>query len=136
MLTTREKSAFLTYLNTHPSRQDEPFQINENYLDAWYVVLHESVCYLLIFQDDVVAQTKIIYQEKELLQLIHSHLSANGLSKTASMLQQEANLPKCSTPPPNIPSGLHLYSPGASRLVSTALKNFFRFVHAQARFIL
>lgn len=31
-------------------------------------------------QADIVAQTKIIYREKELLQLIHDHLASKGES--------------------------------------------------------
>ncbi|KAK2180243.1 hypothetical protein NP493_452g02036 [Ridgeia piscesae] len=49
---------------------------------------------------DVVAQTKIIYQEKELLQLIHDHLLAKGLQGAAEYLQREAELPGCSILPP------------------------------------
>ncbi len=33
---------------------------------------------------DVVAQTKIVYQEKELLQLIHGHLMAKGKRSTTT----------------------------------------------------
>ncbi len=66
------------------------------------------------------ASTKIIYQEKELLQLIHTHLMAKGLSNTAAILQQEADLPKCTTPPPQIPSSPHLYAtPTTPKIVST-----------------
>ena len=38
-------------------------------------VSHLFLCY---FQADVVAQTHISYPSKELLQLIHSHLTAQG----------------------------------------------------------
>lgn len=64
----------------------------------------------------VVAQTKIVYQEKELLQLIHEHLSSKGLYETASVLQKEANLPRCSTPPPHHANTLHLYSPNTPKM--------------------
>ncbi|XP_059167195.1 DDB1- and CUL4-associated factor 1-like [Physella acuta] len=64
----------------------------------------------------VVAQTKIVYQEKELLQLIHEHLSSKGLHEAASALQKEANLPRCSTPPPHHATGLHLYSPNTPKI--------------------
>ena len=39
------------------------------------LVSHHFSCY---FQADVVAQTHISYPSKELLQLIHSHLTAQG----------------------------------------------------------
>ncbi|XP_069101399.1 DDB1- and CUL4-associated factor 1-like isoform X2 [Argopecten irradians] len=53
---------------------------------------------------DIVAQTKIVFQERELLQLIHSHLSSQGLHVAASALQKEASLPGHS-------SQLHTTSP-------------------------
>jgi HIV-1 Vpr-binding protein len=40
-----------------------------------------------------VAQTRIIFNEKELLQLIHHHLMKKGLTKTAALLHSEAELP-------------------------------------------
>jgi len=46
-----------------------------------------------ITKADVVAQTHISYPAKELLQLIHSHLAAQGLNETAQVLRREANLP-------------------------------------------
>ncbi|KAH9512614.1 DDB1- and CUL4-associated factor 1, partial [Bulinus truncatus] len=64
----------------------------------------------------VVAQTKIVYHEKELLQLIHEHLQSKGLYETASVLQKEANLPRCSTPPPHHANNLHLYSPNTPKI--------------------
>ncbi|KAL3852286.1 hypothetical protein ACJMK2_015948 [Sinanodonta woodiana] len=56
---------------------------------------------------DIVAQTKIFYQEKELLQLIYNHLLSKGCAQAASVLQQEAHLPRSSTPPPILPAGGH-----------------------------
>lgn len=41
---------------------------------------------------EVVAQTKITYNQKELLQLIHKHLNAQGFNRTAKLLLEEANL--------------------------------------------
>ncbi|KAI8782336.1 DDB1- and CUL4-associated factor 1 [Biomphalaria glabrata] len=64
----------------------------------------------------VVAQTKIVYQEKELLQLIHEHLQSKGYYETASALQKEANLPRCATPPPHHANNLHLYSPNTPKI--------------------
>lgn len=40
-----------------------------------------------------VAQTRIQFNEKQLLQLIHQHLLSKNLSETASALQKEAGLP-------------------------------------------
>ena len=74
------------------------------------------------------AQTKIVYHEKELLQLIQGHLTSLGLLESAATLQREAGLPKCSTPPPHNPaSGAatgHLYSPGTPKLVSIFLYTY------------
>jgi hypothetical protein len=42
---------------------------------------------------EVVAQTRIEFNEKELLQLIYHHLMKKGLSKTAQLLHTEAELP-------------------------------------------
>ncbi|KAK8774355.1 hypothetical protein V5799_011114 [Amblyomma americanum] len=59
-----------------------------------------SIClYYLAYSEDamerseVVAQTKISYREKDLLQLIYQHLLAKGLTDTATLLQKEAGLP-------------------------------------------
>ncbi|XP_067023771.1 DDB1- and CUL4-associated factor 1-like [Acropora muricata] len=50
-----------------------------------------------ISKADVVAQTHISYPDKELLQLIHSHLLSKGLHKTAQLLKGEASLPDLQT---------------------------------------
>lgn len=42
---------------------------------------------------EVVAQTKIIFHDKDLLQLIHQHLVNKGLNESAGILQKEATLP-------------------------------------------
>uniref|UniRef100_T1J9J0 DDB1- and CUL4-associated factor 1 n=1 Tax=Strigamia maritima TaxID=126957 RepID=T1J9J0_STRMM len=60
---------------------------------------------------DVVAQTKIVYHGKELLQLIHQHLLNNGYAESAGVLLREASLPKG---PPKIGT-----SAAPSRLIST-----------------
>uniref|UniRef100_A0A914X2Z4 LisH domain-containing protein n=1 Tax=Plectus sambesii TaxID=2011161 RepID=A0A914X2Z4_9BILA len=52
----------------------------------------------------VVATTKIQFNEKELLQLIHQHLKKVGYKKAASVLQQEAELP-------NLPASLVASTP-------------------------
>lgn len=41
----------------------------------------------------MVSNTRINYNEKELLQLIHGHLMKKGLAETAAQLVQEADLP-------------------------------------------
>ncbi|XP_077546411.1 lisH and WD40 domain-containing protein mahjong [Haemaphysalis longicornis] len=46
-----------------------------------------------INKSEVVAQTKISYREKDLLQLIYQHLLGKGLVDAASALQKEASLP-------------------------------------------
>lgn len=51
-----------------------------------------------IAKAEVVAQTKITYNEKELLLLIHHHLMNKGLHQSAAALQREAALPTTSTP--------------------------------------
>lgn len=45
-----------------------------------------------IHKANIVAQTKIHFNDKQLLQLIHQHLASKGLSETASTLQKEAHL--------------------------------------------
>nr|XP_022300005.1 DDB1- and CUL4-associated factor 1-like isoform X2 [Crassostrea virginica] len=73
---------------------------------------------------DIVAQSRITFQEKELLQLIQSHLQSKGLTEAAAALQREANLPRCATPPNVLPtqpcvfSSPHLASPRVSRQIS------------------
>lgn len=52
-----------------------------------------------IHKANVIAQTKIQYNEQQLYQLIHDHLESKGLSQTAQMLQKEAGLPTPCTAP-------------------------------------
>ncbi|XP_033116382.1 DDB1- and CUL4-associated factor 1-like [Anneissia japonica] len=58
---------------------------------------------------NIVQQTRIRYDQQELLQLIHSHLQAQGLTQTAAVLSQEASLPvqhttsRTISPPPAFP---------------------------------
>uniref|UniRef100_A0A0K8V4J0 DDB1-and CUL4-associated factor-like 1 n=1 Tax=Bactrocera latifrons TaxID=174628 RepID=A0A0K8V4J0_BACLA len=49
-----------------------------------------------IHKANVIAQTKIQYNEQQLYQLIHDHLESKGLLQTAQMLQKEAGLPQVS----------------------------------------
>lgn len=50
-----------------------------------------------IHKANVVAQTKIQFNEQQLYELIYEHLMSRGLSETASTLQKEANLTNVST---------------------------------------
>lgn len=43
-------------------------------------------------QANIVASTKINFNEQQLLLLVHQHLVAKGLNKTADILSQEADL--------------------------------------------
>lgn len=43
-------------------------------------------------QANVVAQTKIHFNDRQLLQLVHQHLVQKGFTDTAGMLVKEANL--------------------------------------------
>ncbi|XP_071052428.1 protein mahjong [Onthophagus taurus] len=54
-----------------------------NELDASLIDIHRA---------NVVAQTKIQFNDRQLLQLIHQHLVSKGLPDTASILQKEAHL--------------------------------------------
>ncbi|XP_017473218.1 PREDICTED: protein mahjong isoform X1 [Rhagoletis zephyria] len=49
-----------------------------------------------IHKANVIAQTKIQYNEQQLYQLIHDHLESKGLLQTAQVLQKEAGLPQTS----------------------------------------
>ena len=71
--------------------------------------------YFLFCQAEVISQTKIVFNENELLQLIHNHLIQKGLTKTAQTLSSEANISnggssnqlknliKFATPPKTVP---------------------------------
>ena len=48
------------------------------------------------------AQTRIQFNGKQLLQLIHQHLLSNNLTEVAALLQRDAGLPP---PPPPKPNG-------------------------------
>ncbi|XP_037077224.1 DDB1- and CUL4-associated factor 1-like [Pollicipes pollicipes] len=57
-----------------------------------------------IHRANVVAQTRIHYNEKQLLQLIHHHLVSKGMQETAMVLQMEAGLPVSA---PKTPHAIH-----------------------------
>lgn len=46
----------------------------------------------IFLQANVVAQTRIQYNEQQLNQLIYQHLISKGLMETANILHREANL--------------------------------------------
>ncbi|XP_055318555.1 protein mahjong isoform X3 [Sitodiplosis mosellana] len=46
-----------------------------------------------IHRANVVAQTKIQFNEQQLYELVHEHLMSRGLTESANTLQKEANLP-------------------------------------------
>ncbi|KAK6059694.1 LisH, partial [Cooperia oncophora] len=61
-----------------------------------------------LWKSHVIANTRVSYNEKELLQLIHDHLVRKGLHSTAEQLVSEADLPqipasKASTTPARLP---------------------------------
>ncbi|CAH2217719.1 jg4002 [Pararge aegeria aegeria] len=71
-----------------------------------------------IHRANVVAQTRISYNERQLLQLVAAHLWARGLKDSASALQREAGLPPPAPPaPPHHPPPVYTPStPVRSRL--------------------
>uniref|UniRef100_A0A0K0CU89 LisH domain-containing protein n=1 Tax=Angiostrongylus cantonensis TaxID=6313 RepID=A0A0K0CU89_ANGCA len=61
-----------------------------------------------LWKSHVIANTRVSYNEKELLQLIHDHLLRKGLNRTASQLVSEAELPdvpasRATTTPTRLP---------------------------------
>ncbi|PIO52689.1 LisH protein, partial [Teladorsagia circumcincta] len=61
-----------------------------------------------LWKSHVIANTRVSYNEKELLQLIHDHLIRKGLHSTAEQLVTEAELPqvpasKAATTPARLP---------------------------------
>ncbi|XP_063632309.1 protein mahjong [Cydia splendana] len=73
-----------------------------------------------IHRANVVAQTRIHYNERQLLQLVAAHLAARGLSESAATLQREAALPappaQLAPPPPPVYTPAASATPTASRL--------------------
>lgn len=67
-----------------------------------------------IHKANVVAHTKIQFNEQQLHELIHEHLLARGLTETASTLQREAGLVRKVAQAPTKPLVHHLHSPFAS----------------------
>jgi len=52
----------------------------------------------LMMKSDLISQTKIVYNEQQLLELIHEHLLSKGYVKTANALKSEVNLENRGTP--------------------------------------
>ena len=67
----------------------------------------------MLHRASVVAQTKIRFPKKQLLQLVQGYLQSQGLSETASVLQREANLALMKTP--NKKSLLHHHRESSNR---------------------
>nr|XP_049703892.1 protein mahjong isoform X3 [Helicoverpa armigera] len=64
-----------------------------------------------IHRANVVAQTRINYNERQLLQLVAAHLAARGLTASAATLQREAKLPPPALPAPPPPPPPPVYTP-------------------------
>ncbi|XP_041989164.1 protein mahjong isoform X2 [Aricia agestis] len=60
-----------------------------------------------IHRANVVAQTRINYNERQLLQLVATHLASRGYSESAAALVREAHLPPPPAPAPAHPPPLH-----------------------------
>lgn len=76
-------------------------------LDASLINIHKA---------NVVAQTKIHFNDRQLLQLIHQHLASKGYAETAAMLLKEAHLSNSLTSgTPHPPAKFSYTSPGTPR---------------------
>ncbi|KHN79146.1 Protein VPRBP [Toxocara canis] len=72
-----------------------------------------------LWKSFIVSHTKIVFNEKELLQLIYLHLVKQGLKKSAAYLQQEADLP-------DVPASRITATPTGSPLPQFSLSSFSR----------
>jgi HIV-1 Vpr-binding protein len=61
-----------------------------------------------IHKSDLISQTRIQYNEKQLLQLVHEYLVGKGLKESAAVLAQEGKLENV---PPPLPSTSHGHNP-------------------------
>lgn len=86
--------------------------------------IESSLC--KINKSEVVAQTKIMYHEKQLLQLMHQHLVKKGLTETAAILQKEAVLPSAmSKPSTHVPAWVSSpYTPKMTRSTPLSANSF------------
>lgn len=80
-----------------------------NQLDASLANIHKA---------NVVAQTKIQFNEQQLYELMHDHLVTRGLTESAAALQREANLPAPAIKP-SAPTTTFVHSPFAFRTPTT-----------------
>lgn len=72
-------------------------------------------------QANVVAQTRISYNERQLLQLVAEHLRARGFKDSAAALVREARLPApAPAPPAPTPPPPPVYTPATPSRVSAA----------------
>lgn len=63
-----------------------------------------------IHRANVVAQTRIQFNDRDLLQLIQQHLQSHGLTESAEVLQREAGLPPIKPPQPQMGMFLSPYT--------------------------
>jgi len=63
-----------------------------SYLKYNIINTNDFLYQLFYFQANIVAQTKINFNEQQFHLLMYQHLMTKGLSKTADSLVQEANL--------------------------------------------
>lgn len=83
------------------------------------------------FQASVLAQTRIQYNDRDLLQLIQQHLISKGMQETADALSREAGLPPIRPVPPP-PSTFHspfqcqrqTSTPVRVRLINLSINSF------------
>ncbi|XP_077295006.1 lisH and WD40 domain-containing protein mahjong [Arctopsyche grandis] len=77
-----------------------------------------------IHRANVVAQTHITFNERQLFQLIHQHLLSKGLTNTAESLQKEADLlPLPLPPPPTAPAPPIVYQPATPTRTRLSTQN-------------
>lgn len=113
----------------HVTFQKYALELLQRLSGNWKKTGHDLDASLVnIFKAKVVAQTKINFNDRQLLQLIHQHLVSKGLSEAATTLQKEANLASSLTSVNMHPPAKFSYtSPGPSSRVKTFVVFVFRF---------
>lgn len=77
----------------HVTFQKYALELLQRLSGNWKKTGHDLDASLVnIFKAKVVAQTKIHFNDRQLLQLIHQHLVTKGYAETALTLQKEAHL--------------------------------------------
>lgn len=77
----------------HVTFQKYALELLQRLSGNWKKTGHDLDASLVnIFKAKVVAQTKIHFNDRQLLQLIYQHLVSKGYAETAAMLQKEAHL--------------------------------------------